>query len=172
MSGRSSYEERGLKYNSFLIPPVYFVALHTRSVDWNWCRTHFKSNLLSLFIRGAWIEILSAFFPPSFIWSLFIRGAWIEIVMPSYRDLYSCRSSYEERGLKYSLQKLFSGWPRRSSYEERGLKFPYRVFWYELAVALHTRSVDWNRPREKRILREKSLFIRGAWIEIPMLVHL
>ena len=78
--GRSSYEERGLKSLWHLITPLRPVALHTRSVDWNTFSFIHSVLSLSLFIRGAWIEIRP--------WNIFY--------------LLQGRSSYEERGLKLS----------------------------------------------------------------------
>ena len=59
--------------------------------------------LLSLPIRGAWIEILRNASPGrTGQWSLPIRGAWIEMVFLSLAaaGLLTRRSPYGERGLK------------------------------------------------------------------------
>ena len=105
---RSSHEERGLKSE---IKPIY------------------EDEIGSLLSRGAWIEILSGCSLRPRPTSLLSRGAWIEIlgicktikpyaVAPLTRsvdwnisricsiDISHCRSSHEERGLKWEPMHL------------------------------------------------------------------
>ena len=60
-----------------------------------------QAPVLSLPVRGAWIEILSAARAKSAIVSLPVRGAWIEISLYQEATLAaSRRSPCGERGLK------------------------------------------------------------------------
>ena len=66
-------------------------------------------------------------------------------VINRYLRTAACRSSHEERGLKYPMKGFETGSHCRSSHEERGLKSTQRL-------------IDiWNT---------KSLLAWGAWIEI------
>ena len=166
---RSSHEERGLK---FLVNDKLrcssVVAPLTRSVDWN---CHGTMTLCC------------------FLQSLLSRGAWIEIAQFQHPNLKQpCRSSHEERGLKFFVYRIHTSSSRRSSHEERGLKSnqkrkenPYTVSllsrgaWIEISnkyyydsdyvVAPLTRSVDWNYEKFPNAPKV-SLLSRGAWIEI------
>ena len=145
------------------------VAPLTRSVDWNKERLNisapFKKSLLS---RGAWIEIWIAVELWHVSKSLLSRGAWIEMfcwvcivflncVAPLTRSVdwnlgrsefyrnITCRSSHEERGLKFLMTAVMGGC--LSSLLSRGAWIEiifsinaYTHFW----VAPLTRSVDWN----------------------------
>ena len=141
---RSSYEERGLKSTKRAVVFSISVALRMRSVDWNTLLSKKRSCQLSLFVWGAWIEIISFIFKMEYLRSLFVWGAWIEIILAVRNELIGCRSSYEERGLKYvasNANKL-------------------------IVVALRMRSVDWNATDTYLIPYDLSLFVWGAWIEI------
>ena len=101
--GRSSHEERGLKYlkgGEYLIP---------------------NTSLLS---RGAWIEIALLFVR----WVLAPGRSSHEERGLKYRKVelincsVECRSSHEERGLKWLTARRQLSLLRRSSHEERGLK--------------------------------------------------
>ena len=64
---------------------------------------------LSLPVRGAWIEILTARIAYTIIRSLPVRGAWIEIRrQTTLTDWKSRRSPCGERGLKYALGVLLA----------------------------------------------------------------
>ena len=119
---RSSYEERGLKSLPQSSLSLSYVALRMRSVDWNPLSFLLVAHSRSLFVWGAWIEILC-----------------IQALCQ-----YLCRSSYEERGLKYM-----------------GVGFNCHF-----QVALRMRSVDWNACSAVSFIFTSSLFVWGAWIEI------
>ena len=100
------------------------------------------------------------------------------------------RSSHEERGLKYKIQKMIEYLYRRSSHEERGLKsFTFnsisgtfasllsRGAWIEISARLCERlAISRRSSHEERGLKfidfihyiriVRSLLSRGAWIEI------
>ena len=145
---RSSHEERGLK-----------LRLHS----------NFVFYLPSLLSRGAWIEIKSVKYPIA-----------INTVAPLTRSVdWNINQNNSRRS-----------WHRRSSHEERGLKYRLnRQDKYTVTVAPLTRSVDWNKKswryafsfwsrssHEERGLKyelqvnpnppDPSLLSRGAWIEI------
>ena len=97
---------------------------------------------MSLLSRGAWIEMSVGGKMRLIILSLLSRGAWIEITIHQhfchqhywsllsrgeFRSLETdievgCRSSHEERGLKFKDCDSVSIMVSRSSHEERGLK--------------------------------------------------
>ena len=85
---------------------------------------------------------------PDLRWSLLSRGAWIEIMkLVILKYIYQCRSSHEERGLKYLDRVIMITMKSRSSHEERGLK-----------STIHGDSSRCHL----------SLLSRGAWIEMNM----
>ena len=104
-----------------------------------------------------------------FLLSLPMRGAWIEIrSFFTRKEAAASRSPCGERGLKYFRHCAESPTLGRSPCGERGLKFavdkvvpkrdkslPMRGAWIEMAKVS-------TPPR----LRRKSLPMRGAWIEI------
>ena len=78
-------------------------------------------TVLSLPMRGAWIEITKDLVKPCFAESLPMRGAWIEMCL-------ALRLSYY--------------WQRRSPCGERGLKFVDPTVPVSRTVAPHAGSVD------------------------------
>ena len=101
----------------------------------------------SLPVRGAWIEIPKAdhlyCHAPM---SLPVRGAWIEIAPVAHPNAERpSRSPCGERGLKFLLIQRLQVKFGRSPCGERGLKS----------------KSSWATRR-----KEKSLPVRGAWIEI------
>ena len=78
--------------------------------------------LVSLCIRGAWIEIRNIYHVFFVFVSLCIRGAWIEMLTTLVIYPPTSRSAYAERGLKYRLPVVDNNKMCRSAYAERGLK--------------------------------------------------
>ena len=102
-SRRSSHEERGLKY--LLLDVLFYqcyVAPLTRSVDWN--------QKVAISDDDAYVAPLTR----SVDWNRSCRGIMTRL---------KSRSSHEERGLKYRLNRQDK---------------------YTVTVAPLTRSVDWN----------------------------
>ncbi len=107
--------------------------------------------VLSLPMRGAWIEIADEKANTSAAMSLPMRGAWIEIVSnPSQTMLAGRRSPCGERGLKL----------RQVPHVKRlRMSLPMRGAWIEI--------VHFFRHIPSYV---RSLPMRGAWIEIKVSV--
>ena len=147
ITGHSSYEECGLKYQSFA----------NLSVDLS--HSSYEECGLKLYClqRLGFKQM-----------SLFVRRMWIEIIISAARFKQPCHSSYEECGLKYLVSHDFNTVVgSHSSYEECGLKsieglteaanetsLFVRRMWIEIlsfsslmsiaSVTLRTKNVDWN----------------------------
>ena len=106
---------------------------------------------MSLPVRGAWIEMAWRMKPQHRSASLPVRGAWIEIYCNArLRHALHRRSPCGERGLKLQpLQNGFNSVSGRSPCGERGLKCKIS---YPLEIVT------------------RSLPVRGAWIEIGLLI--
>ena len=103
-------------------------------------------SLRSLPVRGAWIEMRPLIDGGRGILSLPVRGAWIEIETAGERKQKRCgRSPCGERGLKYQVVNFSVVAYGRSPCGERGLKYRYA-----------------NGQGSPTV----SLPVRGAWIEI------
>ena len=125
-------------------------------------------TVLSLPMRGAWIEITGLYWLTSVNRSLPMRGAWIEIQYAKPQHNYAQRRSpCGERGLKSAKYALNLRQDCRSPCGERGLKWKLRKIWLVLA----SRSPCGERGLKFILLRAveqvfSSLPMRGAWIEI------
>ena len=125
---------------------------------------------MSLPIRGAWIEMPTGVLVVGLDESLPIRGAWIEMRHQSSSNLrYDSRSPSGERGLKYVIHsEVRTIWKRRSPSGERGLKYRQTP----MQAGQPGRSPSGERGLKfphghGSLVEERSLPIRGAWIEIP-----
>ena len=172
--GRSPCGERGLK---FVYPTTYGVKWRRSPCGERGLKCVQRHNrqcaIMSLPVRGAWIEISAArrissvrsSLPVRGAWieirgrseavpayrSLPVRGAWIEIFFPGMRVLPCCRSPCGERGLKFDfVRRRCKPQRRRSPCGERGLK------------CNDAPTRDWLAV---------SLPVRGAWIEITDELH-
>ena len=149
-ASRSPCGERGLKFS---------------------CIDFSRYSLLSLPVRGAWIEMLgvirSLFMVRS---SLPVRGAWIEITLERYWKTYNhCRSPCGERGLKFDAVRIDG---------DAGGSLPVRGAWIEMylvgAIGIITASslpvrgawIEIRRNLRGDYRQAESLPVRGAWIEI------
>ncbi len=107
---RSSHEERGLKYFALYHLTMHLLVSLLSRGAWIEIMSERNINLMSssLLSRGAWIEIFRlAFLAVKSSLSLLSRGAWIEINSTLFAfKTRSSRSSHEERGLKYKIQKM------------------------------------------------------------------
>ena len=106
----------------------------------------FELAVVSLPVRGAWIEIIICYsiFPD--VKSLPVRGAWIEMTIAMRRlQRQQGRSPCGERGLKLHASCICV---------KPFLSLPVRGAWIEMDI------------RRRRETRAVSLPVRGAWIEI------
>ena len=74
-------------------------------------------------MRGAWVEMPLGANVSRMLMSLPVRGAWVEILFMRCISLRGCcRSPCGERGLKFHAVRLFRLFLGRSPCGERGLK--------------------------------------------------
>ena len=80
-------------------------------------------------------------------------------VMEDVHCISACRSSYEERGLKYRVLSYARRDNRRSSYEERGLKFEVR--------SCNVGMIGNRSSYEERGLKSATLSARSGSVVAP-----
>ena len=131
-------------------------------------------RLESLPVRGAWIEIIST----NWIWArCYCRSPCgergLKSVCPIWKQLWPSRSPCGERGLKFrkQLQSPISVF-RRSPCGERGLKCSTHgnILQQRCRSPCGERGLKYPMQLDARH-REKSLPVRGAWIEIDYQDH-
>ena len=149
---RTSHEVRGLKCcRNASLQLAYWVAPHTRCVDWN-----------------------SSYNPPKSAnnWSHLTRGAWIEI--ETWIDLeaqYRSRTSHEVRGLKWSFYYLL--YMCYKSHLTRGawIEMCYRQRRTRYSRPSHLTRGAWIEIGITEAIPAVSFLshlTRGAWIEIAL----
>ena len=131
------------------------------------------ANLLtsSLPVRGAWIEMRAeaqAEFPGT---SLPVRGAWIEMALERAEPATACsRSPCGERGLK-CLRWFEHRTHRRASLPVRGawIEIEGSIAYsppFEQSLPVRGAWIEMEYRLCRNFQRGKSLPVRGAWIEI------
>ena len=103
-------------------------------------------GVVSLPVRGAWIEIVKRWITSAFCASLPVRGAWIEMIQ-SWIVSYHC-ASLPVRGAWIEIS-----WRKADTLNLMG-SLPVRGAWIEIPT------------RASPSLHTSSLPVRGAWIEM------
>ena len=93
LGGRSPCGERGLKYDYIIALSGAIMSLPVRGA-WIEIKSDKRELIeaLSLPVRGAWIEISAVALSQKIVASLPVRGAWIEITSSTRRRLPPCGS--------------------------------------------------------------------------------
>ena len=146
VSSRSPYGERGLKYGAPSRPiekPSGRSPYGERGLKSDDVRQTVRVHG-SLFLRRAWIEMLSDMETSIGLSSLSLRRAWIEIRTPSSltappMSLSLRRAWIEISGMRFNAAESWG----RSPYGERGLKYRHAIIRLPRGrVAFLTESVD------------------------------
>ena len=156
------------------------------------CVTNYAENVLSLPVRGAWIEIpfaansssmLTSSLPVRGAWieiivkplsclggvSLPVRGAWIEICPPKEQEQSAASLPVRGAWIEIDSSKAYSPpFLCRSPCGERGLKSHATRVTIRLACRspCGERGLKCGQPRKQMHRACKSLPVRGAWIEM------